>query len=81
MVHVALPFIGSEKNPIYNLLPKSQKWALKIAKQVEDTTSNNSACPTGQRSHVKISKYQIRTAVHSTQPKHSDTAVAQIPRE
>ena len=52
---------------------------MKIEKHIKNTNSNNSACPTGQRSHVSISHQDGRTQ-HTTHSQHGNTA-AQTPRE
>ena len=39
---------------IYNPMWKSKSWQLEIEKEIESTNGNNSARPTDQRSHVKI---------------------------
>ena len=46
---------------------KSRSWELRIEKQVESTNSNNAACPTGQRSHVRIS-HQDLSLIHISEP-------------
>ena len=46
-------------------MQKKKTWRLEIEKEIESTNSNNSARPTGQRSHVKIS-HQDRRTQHPT---------------
>ena len=52
-----------------------KSWRLKIEKQIENTNSNNSARPAGQRRHVKVSHEDHRTQ----HPTHSYCSTATQP--
>ena len=58
-------FFCSEKINDFQPTAKIKKLSTEKRKQIESTNSNNSACPIGQRSHVRISHQDCRTQ-HTT---------------